>query len=236
MDSQSIDRLARLAIDHKHNPDSVSNLLAYAFHGSRRERLDAIEALGIFKCEESIPHLRNLLQSCERSLQGLEPFIDLGEMVDRSLELASTVLLAFGVIDNKNSHAALLDAYRKSKNIYIRAEALRAMGLESNWHDEKLIRSCLRGKRPVRLRVAAVNAIFLCKGLRLRSYRNDLISLLFDDSPCVVIAAVEALMPLLPRDKEVASLFQSLIKDHRKCKSAGTSVTEFVSLILLGNQ
>jgi HEAT repeat protein len=193
------------------------------------ERRAAIEALGLLKAVETLPFLSSLLTICAQSLDDKSVAVGLPEADGYELDLASEILQALARLDCFESHELLLRTCLKRGDRFLRAAAISATGLEANWHDPLLVRQFLNFRRDQVFRIAAVNAVHHCSGLRLAQYKPFIVPLLDDPSPCVVTSAVEVLALLWARDDKIADLLNKLLNDTRYCKIHHTTISKFVA-------
>jgi len=221
-------RFVRLASDNRYSQEAVENICGYICWGDHDKRILAIGALGYLKEDSTLQLLLSLLNKCEQSLEHGTP-LDLPGSELHAMDVAGHICETLARIDNRAAHAELAKRCTDSKNVYLRAMAITATGLECNWCDENLIRRYLNQKRCARLRVAALNAIFLTGGHRLATFEPIVRPLLADPSPWVVISAVEVLALLIADDDEIIPALRPLLDDHRYCRPYHTSVALFVS-------
>jgi hypothetical protein len=223
--------LIRLASDQEYEVDPIKNLCEHVLHGTHENRILAIEGLGILRVTSTFPLLTSILSECSQSLLGPPTPINLPGSAHHALHVASEICFTLARFDCLDPHTTLTNTCNKRGNPYLRAAAISATGIESNWHDERLISHYLSHGNPI-YRVAATNAIFMCTGLRQLKYKSLVINLLMDQSPCVVIAAVEVSALYLNQDRQIQHAFGLLLSDKRFCRQQNTTVSQFVSSYL----
>jgi len=225
----SCDRVVTLACDRRYSDNPSENLAGHILQGTHDDRTLAIKGLGALNVYNALPLLTAVLSQCARSLDDPSLPLELPGSSGYALSVASEICQTLARLDCKEAHRVLVETCTRKGNRYLRAAAISATALESNWQDVQLLRRYLGYRGDALFRIAAANAIHECSGFRLQTYKPLILPLLHDKSPCVVISAVEVLALRWARDEEIPDLLLPLLSDHRFCKMYRTTVSKFVS-------
>ncbi len=218
----------RLASDRRFSRRPIENLCGYVVNGSHVEKLIAINSLGRIKAEGALATLFEVLEHCNSRLKGKVTSFEFVCEPRSEYPIGAEICEALARFDSEETHKELVRICNEPGNIHLRFSAIVATGYECNWHDEELILHYLQPERAIKLRVAALWAIFETGGFRLRKYKPLVLSMLSDPSPAVVIAAIDILRLQLNHDG-FYDVVEPLLEDKRYCRLVRQTVARYVS-------